>query len=398
MPSKIVLFEGAIKVFCYFVVKPIPAMRIAVNARHLIENRLEGVGTVTNEVMKRIALLHPDDQFDYYFDRKHSPSLMHGPNVEGHDFFPPTRLPFLIRYWLNHPVKRHLKKNNPNVFFSPDGFIPLDSKVPKVSMVHDIAFLRNPLDVSPRIRRFYAKWMPRFIKEADHIITVSAFSKKELIAGYDLKPDKVSVVYNGVSPSFRPVSEDVKNEVRLKYFDGCPFFLYLGAIHPRKNLSTLIRAFEKFKNMNKSDYCLVIAGRPSWYTREIFQAAENSRFRNDIHLTGFVEDEAARNFIASAEALVYPSRYEGFGLPVIEAMASGTPVICSQVASLPEVAGDAALYFNPGESDELADLLDRIRTDKEIRSQLVTAGFERIKRFSWDEASASIYEILHRYA
>lgn len=398
MASKIVLFEGAIKLFSYFVVQPTLTMRIAVNARHLIENRLEGVGTVTNEVMKRITLLHPEDQFDYYFDRKYSPAFMHGPNVKGHVYFPPTRLPFLIRYWLNHPVKKHLKKNNHNVFFSPDGFIPLDCKIPKVSMVHDIAFLRNPLDVSPRIRRFYEKWMPRFIKEADHIITVSAFSKKELIAGYGLKPDKVSVVYNGVSSSFHPVTEDVKTQVRSKYFDGCPFFLYLGAIHPRKNLTTLIRAFEKFKNTNKSDYCLVIAGRPSWYTREIFQAAEKSRFRNDIHLTGFVEDEAARKFIASAEALVYPSRYEGFGLPVIEAMASGTPVICSHIASLPEVAGDAALYFNPGESDELAHHLERIRTDKEIRPQLVASGFERIKRFSWDEASASIYDILHKYA
>src|SRR5687768_5763447 len=174
-------------------------MRIAVNARHLIKNRLEGIGTVTNEVMKRISESHPQDHYDYYFDRKFQPDFIHGTNVKGHDFFPPTRLPILIRYWLNHPVKKHLKQHNHNVFFSPDGFIPLGLKTPTVSMVHDIAFLRNPLHVKPRIRRFYEKWMPIFIRETDHIITVSAFSKKELISGYGLSPDKVSVVYNGVS-------------------------------------------------------------------------------------------------------------------------------------------------------------------------------------------------------
>src|SRR5687767_490787 len=158
-------------------------MRIAVNTRHLITNRLEGVGTVTNEIMKRMSANHPENEFDYFFDRKIDPSFIHNDNVPGHVFFPPTRLPVFIRYWLNHPVKKFLKKNKPGVFFSPDGFVPFDVSTPKVSMVHDVAFLRNPMLITPTVRRFYAKWMPKFIREADHIITVSGFSKKELIAG-----------------------------------------------------------------------------------------------------------------------------------------------------------------------------------------------------------------------
>ena len=179
------------------------------------------------------------------------------------------------------------------------------------------------------------------------------------------------MVYNGVAPTFQPLEMAEQKEVREKYFNGCPYFLYLGAIHPRKNILTLVRAFEKFKANNKSDFCLVIAGRPSWYTREVFKAVEESPVRDDIHVTGFVESDAARKFIASAAALIYPSRYEGFGLPVIEAMASGTPVICSNVASLPEVAGEAALFFDPGNQEELVSHLQSITTDESLRQKLI---------------------------
>ena len=116
-------------------------MRIAVNARHMMKDRLEGIGTVTDEVMKRLSKDHPDDEFDYYFDRKHDPDFIHNANVHAHDFFPPARLPFLIRYWMDHPVRRHVMRQHPDVYFSPDGFLPMKLKVPKVTMVHDIGFL-----------------------------------------------------------------------------------------------------------------------------------------------------------------------------------------------------------------------------------------------------------------
>lgn len=373
-------------------------MRIALNARHLIKNRLEGIGTVTNEVMSRIVRDHPDDQFDYFFDRKIDRDFIHGSNVNGLFFFPPTRLPVLLRYWLNHPVKKTLHRNKPDLFFSPDGFLPLDLKVPKISMVHDVSFLRNPMHLQARHRQFYERWMPLFIKEADHIITVSEFSKRELIAGYDLSPDKVSVVYNGVSPAFQPLSPDAQAEVRNKYFEGHPFFLYLGAIHPRKNILTLIRAYEKFKAGTTSDFYLVIAGRPSWYTREVFQAVSKSPWRNEIQLTGFVEADAARQFMASANALIYPSRYEGFGLPVIEAMASGTPVICSNIASLPEVAGNGALFFDPGEVDELVAHLHSICNDDALRHKMISHGLDRVKFFSWETTARSVYKTFERFA
>ena len=373
-------------------------MRTAVNARYMMKDRLEGIGTVTHEVMKRMVQLHPDDHYDYYFDRAFDRQFIHASNVTGHSFFPPARLPVLIRYWMDHPVQKHLKRNGHDVFFSPDGFIPLNIKIPKVTMVHDVAFLRHPLHLIPRFRRFYEKWMPVFIKEADHIITVSEFSKRELISGYNLSPEKISVVYNGVSSAFQPISGEAIKDTREKYFNGHPYFLYLGSIHPRKNILTLIRAFEKFKSGSKSDYHLVIAGRPSWYTKEIFRAVSKSPFSEEIQLTGFVEADTARKLIASAHALVYPSRYEGFGLPVVEAMASGTPVICSNVASLPEVAGNAALFFDPGETDELMKHLQTISSDETLRQQLISLGHQHVKMFSWEKAAGEIYSVLNRYS
>lgn len=373
-------------------------MHIALNARHMMKDRLEGIGTVTHEVMSRIVEKYPEDKFDYYFDRDFDSEFIHGANVEGHSYFPPARLPVLIRYWMDRPVKRNIRKKNPDVFFSPDGFLPKQLNVPKVTMVHDIAFIRNPLHVKPRIRKFYAKWMPQYIRDADHIITVSHFSKREMIAEYNILPEKVSVVYNGVSKKYHPISNEGAQEIRDQYLNGKPFFLYLGAIHPRKNILTLLRAFDQFKNTTGTDYQLMVAGRPTWYTKEVFKAVAESKWQEDIHLPGFIDSNTARKFLASADALIYPSRYEGFGLPVVEAMASGTPVICSNSASLPEIAGDAALYFDPSDVDSLVDHMLNIAKDPELGQKLSYAGYHQVQQFSWDKAAEEVYSILQRVA
>ena len=374
------------------------SMRIAVNARHLLVNRLEGVGIVTDEVMGRMARSHPDDQFDYYFDRKYDPRFIHSANVHPHALHPVTRLPILIRYWLDFPVRKNVLKEKEDIFFSPDGFIPLGMSIPKVSMVHDVAYLRYPEHLQPRIRAFYKKWMPRYLAYTDHIITVSEFSKSELIAGYNIHPDKISVVYNGITYAYKPVSEDVKLKTRERYTNGKPYFVYLGAIHPRKNVLTLVKAFEQFKSLHASEHQLVLAGRASWHTDDVFKAIADSKWKDSIHLPGYIATADATTLVASAEAMIYPSLYEGFGLPLVEAMACGVPVICSNVSSLPEVAGNAALLFDPLDAGQLAHHLKRISSDEVLSKELITLGNERSKYFSWDKAAEQVYEILGRFA
>jgi glycosyltransferase involved in cell wall biosynthesis len=373
-------------------------MRIALNARHLLVDRLEGVGIVTDEVMKRIVHAHPEDQFEYYFDRKYNQRFVHGANVRPFALYPVTRLPILIRYWLNTPVRRQAVKAKANVFFSPDGFIPLGMSIPKVSMVHDVAYLRYPEHLPPRIRAFYKKWMPRFLAYTDHIITVSEFSKKELMAGYQIPDDKISVVYNGVTDIYKPLDQEASERARKRFAGGHPYFLYLGAIHPRKNVKTLIHAFEQFKSKTAHHHQLVIAGRASWHTEDVFEAIEKSPFKCSIHLPGYVPTADAVHLVGGAEAMIYPSVYEGFGIPLVEAMACGVPVICSNVSSLPEVAGNAALLFEPHDIDALALHMKRIVEEEVLRKELITLGHERSKYFSWDKSAEKVYEILKRFA
>ena len=374
------------------------AMRIAVNTRFLLHDKLEGVGIVTDEVMKRMAQSHPEDQFDYYFDRKYHSRFVQSSNIHPHVFFPVTRLPFLLRWWLNQPVRKDITKNKADVFFSPDGFIPLGMSVPKVSMFHDVAYFRYPEHLQPRIRNFYANWIPRFMAYTDHIITVSEFSKTEIIEAYKVRPEKISVVYNGITDSYQPIGDAQKEEIRKQFTQGRPYFLYLGAIHPRKNVLTLVKAFEQFKAASPSDYQLILAGRNAWHTKDVFEAIEKSPFKNEIHLPGYVPTSNAVSLVAAAEAMIYPSLYEGFGLPLVEAMACGVPVICSNVSSLPEVAGNAALLFDPMDVEQLSRHMRSIVTDMQLREILIHQGNERSKDFSWDKTAENIYDILKRVA
>jgi glycosyltransferase involved in cell wall biosynthesis len=373
-------------------------MRIAVNTRFLLHNQLEGVGIVTDEVMKRMASSHPEDQFDYYFDRKYHQQFVQSPNIHPHVFAPVTRLPILIRWWLNQPVRKNVTKNKADVFFSPDGFIPLGMSVPKVSMFHDVAYLRYPEYLQPRIRNFYDKWIPRFMAYTDHIITVSEFSKNEIIDGYKIRPEKITVVYNGVTDRYQPITAVQKEEVKKQYTLGRPYFLYLGAIHPRKNVLTLVKAFEHYKSSGPSDVQLIIAGRNAWHTKDVADAIAQSNFKSEIHLPGYVPTDKATSLVGAAEAMIYPSLYEGFGLPLVEAMACGVPVICSNVSSLPEVAGQAALLFDPLDAEQLSRHLRSVVTDQQLREKLILMGNKRSKEFSWDKTAENIYEILKQVA
>ncbi len=362
-----------------------------------MQDRLEGIGTVTHEIMSRMVTAHPEDRFDYYFDRPFQPQFVHGPNVMPHVFGPPARLPALIRYWLKYPVKADVTRQKSDVFFSPDGFVPLKLKARKVSIIHDVAFHRYPEYFVPRIRNFYKNWMPAYLKHTDHIITVSQFSKNELIAAYKIPPEKISVVYNGVSSGYSPMATDKIQLFRDQHTGGKPYFFYLGAIHPRKNVVTLVRAFEQFKSMNPGDHQLVIAGRASWDADDVFKSVEQSKWKNDIHMPGFIDRDNTKSWMAAAHALVYPSLYEGFGLPLLEAMASDVPVISSNASSLPEVGGDAALYFNPLDVEQLAHHMSSVSLNEKVREDMIMKGFDQVKKFSWDKAADEVYSIFMNY-
>ena len=331
-------------------------MVIAVNTRFLAGGELEGVGNFIQETFLRITRMHPEHEFIFIYDRPDDNPFLWGSNVKKIVTGPPARHPILWKWWFDFRIPPVLKKYNADVFVSCDGFCSLRTNVPQCIVVHDLAFLHHPYFIKKSQYRFYKKYTPRFLRKSSSVATVSKFSKHDIVDEYDIPADKIDVVYNGVKEIFKPVTNEEKDLVKNKYTSGRDFFLYAGAIHPRKNLRTLLRAFSIFKKRQQSSMKLVLAGRLAWKFDSFVKDLENYKYRDDVVMTGYVNDDELATIMASAYCLVYPSLLEGFGVPVLEAMRCGVPVITSVNSAMMEIAGKAALYADPKSTPTLAQI------------------------------------------
>ncbi len=356
--------------------------------------QMEGIGHHTYEITKRMANDHPEDHFLLLAHHKSIRSFTFPPNVTVKVIGPPARHPILYYIWFNWSVRRALNRFKADVFFSPDGIIPTWGKTPAVPVIHDIAWYHYPRHVRWRDRWFYRITTPMFCRRAPKIITVSQFSKMDLVRHYVRNPDKIIVTGNAVDKSYKPTDDIRQALIRKELTDHCDYFLFVGALHPRKNIRNLIRAFEIFKQTTGSNMKLVLAGRFAWRSKKIKKAIETSPFKQDIVLPGYIPYTDLPDLYGSAFALTYVSLYEGFGMPLLEAMACGVPVITSTVSSLPEVAGDAALLANPNDPEEIAGAMITLRKDYKLYNQLVERGLRRVRDFDWDVYAQRTYEVL----
>ena len=329
-------------------------MLIAVNTRFLLHDKLEGIGRFTYETLSRITRSHPEHEFLFLFDRKHHPEFIFSKNVTAVELFPPARHPFLFYCWFEFSVTAALKKYKPDVFLSTDGYLSLRTEVPSIAVIHDLAFLHYPEGIDFLGRKYYEYFFPRFAKKAKRIVAVSNFTKQDIIKQYGIDENKIDVVYNAPAKGFRPNDVLKKTETRNQFTGGTEYFFTTSAIHPRKNIDTLLKAFDKFKQESKSPIKLVVTGRKAWQTKNIEDAFNQMQFKNEVIFTGRVSDEDLYNLTASAFCMVYIPLFEGFGLPIVEAIACAVPVITSNVSSMPEVAGNAAILVNPLAVDELS--------------------------------------------
>ncbi|MCK5822706.1 MAG: glycosyltransferase, partial [Bacteroidales bacterium] len=261
-------------------------MKIAVNTRLLIKDKLEGIGWFTFETFKRIAKNHPEHEFIFIFDRAFSDEFIFSPNVTPVVIHPQSRHPFLWYVWFEHSLPRFLKKLKPDLFVSPDGFLSLSTNIPSFSVIHDINFVHQPKDLPFLARKYYNHYFPLYAKKARRIATVSEFSKKDLCENYQLDTDKVDVVYNGVNKIYSPVSESDKKATKNKYTKDNDFFVFVGALHPRKNVSRLLLAFDEFKKSGKSDIKLVVVGDFMFKNKSLKNVYSNLFYKDDIIFTG----------------------------------------------------------------------------------------------------------------
>jgi glycosyltransferase involved in cell wall biosynthesis len=267
--------------------------------------------------------------------------------------------------------------------------------IPTVMTVHDLIFRHLPAH-HKALNRWYLNWtMPLYCRRADHIIAVSETTRQDIISAYHLSPEKVTVIHEAAAPHFRPQSAEAQRRVRQTY--GLPdrYLLYVGTIEPRKNLERLLDAWAP---LYQADDCppLVIVGRRGWLSDGFFAALEASPVQDGVMLTGYVPDADLPALYSAATAFVFPSLYEGFGLPPLEAMACGTPVICANVSSMPEVVGDAALLVDPEDALSIRQALRRITHDADLADELRARGTSRAAAFSWTRVAEETMAVYAR--
>jgi len=371
-------------------------VKIAVNTQHLLKDRLEGIGWFAHETLKRIVKWHPEHEFIFIFDRKWDESFIYGPNVLPVRTVIPSRHPFLWYWHYEIDIPSILKKHKPDLFFSPDGWMSLKTDVPTVDVVHDINFMHRGEDFPCLYKRYYQYFFPKYINKARRLITVSEYSKKDIKETFGVNPEKIDVVYNGCNEIFAPVTPEVKREVREKFSGGNPYFIYVGSQNPRKNIVGLLDAFEMFKSSNGNNYKLVFAGKPMWGEKELEAKLSKMKCREDVIFTGRISTEVLQLVLASSEALVLVSFLEGFGIPVLEAMKCEVPVICSNITSFPEVAGDAAIYADPYKTESIAESLSRIAGSNKLKEELIKKGRVQREKFSWDKTAKAVWESIEK--
>ena len=368
-------------------------MRIAVNTRLLLKDKLEGIGWVEYETLRRMVKAHPEVEFYFLFDKTPDKSFLFGDNVVSLTLFPPARRSLLFVWYFDWSVTRALRRIKPDLFFSPDGYLSLRTRIPSVVQFHDLSYEHFPNDIPRKYLWHYKRFFPKFARKAQRIVTVSEFSKQDIVKCYGIDSEKIDVAYNGVNEKFVPISDAEKEEVRARYTNGNPYFMFVGSLHPRKNLARLFTAFDLFKSQTPSNVKLLIVGEKRWWSEPIEKAYGAMQFKDDVVFAGRLSADDLHLATAAALASVYVSYFEGFGIPILEAFRCETPVITSNVTSMPEVAGDAALLVDPFSEASIAEGMTEM-LDENVRESLIEKGRQRAKDFSWDKAAEEIWNSL----
>lgn len=371
-------------------------MTCGIDIRVLARGTRTGVEEYTLNLLAHLLPQDQSIQYKLFYNAYHKIELNYPwldlPNVTLSDFKIPNRALFVSARYGNWPKIDRLCQGL-DVYFNPHFFVaPVSASCQKVITFHDLSFEHFGQFLSLRKRLWHKFLMaPRQEAEkAERIIAVSQSTKQDLINLYQIEPAKIKVIYSGIGDKFKPAQAD--QNIKLKYNLPDKFILYFGTLEPRKNLIGLIKAFELLRTRHQIQ--LVLAGSKGWLYENIFKTATQSKFSQDIFFTGFVAEEDKPALYNMAELFVYPSFFEGFGFPPLEAMACGIPTIVSHNSSLPEVVGQGAVMIDPYNIDELAWAMDIVLTDKAVRQNLKAKGMQQAKKFSWQRCAQETLEVL----
>jgi glycosyltransferase involved in cell wall biosynthesis len=372
-------------------------LKIAVNTRFLLRKGLEGYGWYTYEVFSRMCRMFPEDEYLFLFDRPYEKKFIFSDNIKAQIIPPPARHPVLFTTWFELSLPFVLNKYRPDIFISPDGFCSIRYRGKTLLIIHDLAYLHFPESIPGNQLQYYRKYMPLFIRRADQIVAISEATAADIerVGGVEAQ-SKTTVVYNGTRQVFQPLNTSEIRDARQKWTDGRPYFLFVGALQPRKNIARLLKAYELFRSSSSENIPLVLAGRMAWNSNELKNAIDSSVYRSDIILPGHIEESEINLLVGSAMAQVYVSLLEGFGLPVVEAFQAGVPVITSNISSMAEIGADAAYLVSPLEIEEIADAMKSVASNPELRHSLILKGLEKAKAYNWDKTAAEIHSLISK--
>lgn len=381
-------------------------MRIGIDVRVLSRGTVTGVEEYTLNLLSALLFSDKSNNYFLFYNAYNKVNLnfdwLSLSNVNLKQFQIPNRFFFISARYLKFPKIDKLLSGI-DVYFNPHFFAaPVSKKCSKITTFHDLSFERHPEFFSFKKRNWHEFLIKpkKEAKEAKFIIAVSESTKQDLVDIYGINSEKIKVIYPGISLSsdkfktsdYRTNLERVKKKYKLPG----RFILYFGTIEPRKNIKGLIEAFENLNSSysNKNGYKLVIAGSKGWLYKDIIKKARDSKFCKDIFFTGYVQQEDKPYLYSLSDLFVYPSFFEGFGFPPLEAMACGVPTITSNNSSLPEVVGDGALMINAYNVDEMTWSIKEVLENNSLRKKMIKKGFQRVGRFSWDKCADKINKLL----
>lgn len=370
-------------------------MQIGIDGNEANVPQKVGSNVYAFQVLNNLAKLNSPHNYKIYL-RSNPLSFLPLENKNWHyEVFGPRK------FWtqIALPLKLFLEKEKPSVFYSPGHYAPRFSSSPSVVTILDTSYLFYPQYFNKKDLLQLKSWSAYSIKNANKIITISNSSKNDLLKYYGLNEKKVKVIYPGYDKErFKLSLSAIKSqEIAIKYKLPQSYVLFVGTLQPRKNLITLIKALEKLKSTKDkySNLELVIIGKKGWIYDKILKEIDNAKIKNQIKMIGFVADQDLPYLYQKASCFILPSLYEGFGLPVLEAMSVGVPVVVSNSSSLPEVAGKAGIYIFPQELESLIKGIDKaLSLNPQEKEAIIRSGLEQAKKFSWDKCAKEILSVL----
>ena len=365
-------------------------MRIGIDAR-LVYYTQAGITQYIKHLVESLAQVDSETSYKILQSRKDRVPLVDRPNFKRVPIWTPCH--HRLEQWT---LRFEITPLDIDVLHSPDFIPPSPSRFKSVITVHDLAFLVYPHFLTKESARYYGQ-IDQAVRRTDHIIAVSEATKHDLTQRLGVPESKVTVIYEASSPQYRPLpEEEAKQYVQRKFGLEEDFMLFVSTIEPRKNVPGLLQAYRRLLNSYKDDAKLVLVGGQGWLFDEVFGTVERLKLTEQVRFLGRVDTVDLPYLYNAARLLVQPSFYEGFGLSPLEAMACGTPVIVSNVSSLPEVVGDAGLRVDPENVSELAVGMHRLLTDEPLREEMIQKGLARAACFSWDKTARQTLEVYRK--